>query len=363
MSKWPFQNLNRENLSLEEGYHETHETETASFDRSGVSGVNNATTGGIGVSGVANATSANSYGVSGTIASTSGAGVLASATATSGYTNGVFASDASTQGAGVSGGASATSGGATGVFGSSAGADGGIGVWGSNVSTSGTGVGVRGDIEASAASGTAGLFINWPGQGLVLEGHAGANYNQVFTVDTSGNLDISGNITVAGKKSARVKLPDGREVALYAVESPENWFEDFGTGHLTGGVAQVTLDPEFLQTVDTAADYHVFLTPRGDCHGLYVASTTPTGFQVRELGGGDASIAFDYRIVAKRRGFETVRLEEVHVPQGPKDMSARVAGMWAHEHMALPPARPPLPVPQPPKIMIPPVPHPDGSAH
>ena len=40
-----------------------------------------------------------------------------------------------------------------------------------------------------------------------------------------------------------------------------------------------------------------------------MAAKTPTSFEVRELGGGDASIAFDYRIVAKRLGYEDVRLE------------------------------------------------------
>jgi len=134
-------------------------------------------------------------------------------------------------------------------------------------------------------------------------------------------------------------------VALYAVESPENWFEDFGTARLQGGAAEVAPDPEFLQTDDTTVDYHVFLTPNGDCHGLYVASKTAAGFTVRELGGGSSSIAFDYRIVARRRGFEKVRLQEVHLPEGPKEMPARVAAMRSHEHTVMPvPPRPAIPV-------------------
>jgi hypothetical protein len=32
---------------------------------------------------------------------------------------------------------------------------------------------------------------------------------------------------------------------------------------------------------------------------------------VRELGGGRSTVAFDYRIVALRRGFENVRLEDL----------------------------------------------------
>jgi len=32
---------------------------------------------------------------------------------------------------------------------------------------------------------------------------------------------------------------------------------------------------------------------------------------VRELGGGRSTVSFDYRVVAPRRGFETVRLSEL----------------------------------------------------
>jgi hypothetical protein len=212
---------------------------------------------------------------------------------------------------------------------------------------------VRGDIE-STASGTAGLFLNASGQGLILSGLSGSNSAQVFSVDASGNLDISGNLTVAGSKSARVKLPDGREVALYAVESPENWFEDFGTAQLQGGKTEVSFDRGFLQTVDTAADYHVFLTPNGDCRGLYIASKTPAGFEVRELGGGNASIAFDYRIVVHRRGFENIRLQDVHLPQVPKNMQASLASLRSGKHMVMTP---------PPPGVIPVLPHPATQAH
>ncbi|HXJ96528.1 MAG TPA: hypothetical protein VMT20_27125 [Terriglobia bacterium] len=335
-------------------------------------------TGGFGVWGDANAVSGNTIGVYGESESQTGTAIFGNATSTSGATFGVSgavespngtgvsgANNASSGGVGVSGVAYATSGGPIGVYGGTSGTDNGIAVWGAYgfSPTSSGGVGVKGSVEAEAPWGVSGQFVNVPGQGLILGGYSGPNFTQVFSVDPSGNLDISGSITVAGKKSARVKLPDGREVALYAVESPENWFEDFGIGQLRGGAAEVALDPEFLQTVDTASDYHVFLTPRGDCHGLYVASTTPGGFQVRELGGGSASIAFDYRIVAKRRGFETVRLEEVHVPQGPKDMAARSARMQRSEHMVAPPPRPPMAVPQPRKIAIPPMPHPAEQTH
>jgi hypothetical protein len=77
-----------------------------------------------------------------------------------------------------------------------------------------------------------------------------------------------------------------------------------------GGVT-VNLDPVFADTDNTGVDFHVFLTPGGDCKGLYVTNKTANSFEVHELGGGTTSIPFDYKTVAKRRGHETERLVDV----------------------------------------------------
>jgi len=124
--------------------------------------------------------------------------------------------------------------------------------------------------------------------------------------------DTSGDLTCTGTKSAVVPVDKGgREVKLYAVEAPKNWFEDVGSAHLANGSALVKLDHTFAQTVDTGVEYHVFLTPKGDCKGLYVTNETRSSFEVRELGGGTASIAFDYRIMAARKGYENVRFADI----------------------------------------------------
>jgi hypothetical protein len=123
-------------------------------------------------------------------------------------------------------------------------------------------------------------------------------------------IDVLGNLTCSGSKSAAVPVAGGREVALYAVEAPENWFEDYGSGKLDSGVATITLDPLFLQTVNAEVEYHVFLTPGGDCNGLYVAQKTPTSFEVRELGKGTSDVAFDYRVIVRRKGYEKLRMED-----------------------------------------------------
>ncbi len=124
-------------------------------------------------------------------------------------------------------------------------------------------------------------------------------------------IDTLGNLKCNGFKAAVVPLADGRKVTLYAVEAPENWFEDVGSGKLTSGMATVSLDSTFAETVNTATECHVFLTPKGECEGLYVANETPQGFEVRELRGGRSSVSFDYRVMARRKGYENMRLEDV----------------------------------------------------
>jgi hypothetical protein len=125
------------------------------------------------------------------------------------------------------------------------------------------------------------------------------------------SIDVHGDLGCSGSKSAVVPVDSGtRKVALYAVEAPENWFEDAGSGALAGGTAVISLEKIFAQTVNTDVDYHVFLTPNGDCNGLYVTRKTANSFEVHELGRGKSSVGFDYRIMARRKGYEDIRLAD-----------------------------------------------------
>jgi len=124
-----------------------------------------------------------------------------------------------------------------------------------------------------------------------------------------------GDLTCTGQVKTLATTGGGaHKVETYAMQSPENWMEDFGFARLTGGAAVVKIDPAFADTVSETADYHVFITPNGDSKGLYVIGKTATSFEVRESGGGASSLSFDYRIVAKRRGYEAERLTDVTEP-------------------------------------------------
>jgi len=140
------------------------------------------------------------------------------------------------------------------------------------------------------------------GEFRIYNGTAGPAWNMVFRVDENGNT------WALGTKGAAVSTQNYGQRSLYALESTEVWFEDFGLAQLQDGVAVVTIDPLFAETVNLAVGYHVFLTPVDGWAALYVVNKTPTSFEVRDANG-KANIAFDYRLVAKRLGYEGVRLE------------------------------------------------------
>lgn len=271
----------------------------------GVQGVNNGTGGsGIGVYGSQNGFG---WGVYGTTPSGSGvygyssAGYGVQAGSSSG--TGVYAS--STGGVGVdahsstNNAAQGTSGSGTGVLGTSSS---GYGVYGSSpnnyavvgVTTSGNGV--YGQVSTANQAGVIGRQLA-----------------------SSGNWAVYGfgNIGATGTKSAVVPAGDGTgHLTLYCMESPECWFEDFGSARLSHGSVSVRIDPEFAQTVHTG-EYHVFLQAEGECRGLSVRDKTATGFVVQELGGGTSSAPFAYRIVARRKDVSAPRLNRVTLPEAP----------------------------------------------
>jgi hypothetical protein len=93
---------------------------------------------------------------------------------------------------------------------------------------------------------------------------------------------------------------------------------------------------------------------------LYVSHKTATSFEVHEQGGGVSSIAFDYRIMAKRKGYESVRLEDLterfkQPAAAPQKQRPRLPMLKPQSvpAMAAPPMHPmvaPRPVPLAPKL-------------
>jgi hypothetical protein len=297
--------------------------------------------------GGANAGSGTTYGVAGYAASPAGYGVeglnIAGGT---GPGTGVYGSTSSADGVGVAGVNTTTSAGvlSVGVFGSAASAPFGAGVQGQSayIGVIGTASGssnegrnfvgspgVWGDTGGAAESGfvgvigtaddnSAGNFFNDSPQATLYVGNDSEANSTDLVLVAAGDLwggsctiDVNGDLACSGSVTAAVHASGSRRVALNTISSPEHWFEDAGSGQLSNGEAVVNIETVFGETVNTGVEYHVFLTPNGDCKGLYVSQKSPTSFVVRELGGGHSSIAFDYRIMAKRAGYEKVRLADL----------------------------------------------------
>jgi hypothetical protein len=124
---------------------------------------------------------------------------------------------------------------------------------GGNNGTTGNGdfAGIGDGIDAFAGSGEAALLVDGGTLGVVLNA-VGVNSAAQYI------SDVNANLACIGSKSAVVPVDGARKEKLYAVEAPENWFEDFGSGQLANGVANITLDPTFAQTINSGTEYHVF---------------------------------------------------------------------------------------------------------
>lgn len=164
-----------------------------------------------------------------------------------------------------------------------------------------SGYGVAGSTAALAgyARGSSDVF-----DGLATDPKGNLEYITVASIDYKGNEVLAGTLTTHGTPMIRTQSATGA-VASYSARAASPTMEDFGKATLRQGVAYVALEPTFASTIDRS-NYLVFVTPEGESRGLYTIQT-PGGFQVRENGGGRASLMFDYRVVARPLDTKAVR--------------------------------------------------------
>jgi hypothetical protein len=196
------------------------------------------------------------------------------------------------------------------------------------VETAGTGPAGLFKVLNASSAGPAIQAFNWgKGQAGYFEIKAAANTSAAVRAVTAGpgwagtftatdpagrgvyikTAGGQGLTVVGGTKSAAVPTSRGTR-ALYAEEASEVYFTDYGFGKLENGRVFIPIDPLFAETVNLERDYFVFLQPYAKAE-IYVSKTTPAGFEV-SLNTGDPNAKFAYRLVAKRKGFETARLED-----------------------------------------------------
>ncbi len=132
-------------------------------------------------------------------------------------------------------------------------------------------------------------------------------YNNIGSTEVSidyYNGTTTYKIVGNGAVSTIVKNTKGDNVVLHAPETPEVYFEDYGEGQLVNGIAHITLDSTFAQTV-TINDKHplrvfIQLEENENCKGVITKNKTATGFDVVELNGGTSNTPFEWHIVCNR---------------------------------------------------------------
>lgn len=174
-------------------------------------------------------------------------------------------------------------------------------VFGQHTGTSG----IAGNFQiVNSASSSDALFAATSGSGWAAHFTAFTAQGKGLLVETfAGSAGLQ---VVGGSKNAVVGTSSGAR-ALYTEESSEVWFTDYGSARLVNGRTRITMDRIFAETVALERPYHVFVQAYGDAD-LMVLHRSSTGFDVVRRGSGDDA-EFSYRIVAKRRGFESKRLD------------------------------------------------------
>lgn len=124
--------------------------------------------------------------------------------------------------------------------------------------------------------------------------YAGARYN-----NTNYKIIGNGNVSTIVEGATR----GSSKKVMFAPEAPEVLFEDYGTGQLVNGRADIQIDPIFANNiqVDRQHPLKVFIQLEGDCNGTYVTNKSKDGFTVVELKQGKSNVNFSWHIVANRK--------------------------------------------------------------
>ena len=142
-----------------------------------------------------------------------------------------------------------------------------------------------------------------------------ANYLDagVGGVVAGGNRKITGLGTVA----EIIPTQNHGRITMICPESPEYWYQDYGSVQLVNGTAHVELDPILVDIilVNDENPVRVFCTPvdMPNFNGVTVTNRTATGFDLVELNGGGLSGTLDYQLTAKPK----TNFGEGRFPQAP----------------------------------------------
>lgn len=123
-----------------------------------------------------------------------------------------------------------------------------------------------------------------------------------------GDITCVGSFVSIGSKNRAAETKDFGLVKQYCYETASPYFGDMGSGKIDEtGKCFIFLDQKFMQTVETAHDYLIFLTAAGNGE-LFVKKE-----EIREdffVVYGKPGLEFFWEIKAKQKGYESDRLAQ-----------------------------------------------------
>jgi hypothetical protein len=139
--------------------------------------------------------------------------------------------------------------------------------------------------------------------GGYFEGNNYAGVNQGYAYVGGNNGFGSTKITGLGSVAEIIPTANHGRVTLICPESPEYWYQDYGTVQLVNGKATIVLDEILADVivVDDENPIRVICTPVGMPYfnGITIMSQTKNSVEILELNGGTHSGKLQYQIVVK----------------------------------------------------------------
>ncbi len=149
---------------------------------------------------------------------------------------------------------------------------------------------------------------------------SGNNYagTSIAYAYVGGNVGgVARKIIGTGSVSEVIPTENHGRITLTAPESPEYWYQDYGSVTLVNGKAHVDLDPILADIIVVNEEYPIraFFTPVDllEFNGVAMVNKTATGFDLVEINGGTHSGTLDYQLVVKPK----TNYGEGRFPQAP----------------------------------------------
>jgi len=130
-----------------------------------------------------------------------------------------------------------------------------------------------------------------------------AGTSQAYAYVGSSVTGVNRKITGTNAVSEIVPTENHGRITLTAPESPEYWYQDYGSVKLVDGKAHVELDPILADIIVVNEEYPIraFFTPVDmlEYNGVAMVNKTSTGFDLVEINGGQHDGTLDFQLIVK----------------------------------------------------------------